>query len=151
MSNQTMTKFYSNQTLLVKQSQYKDYLKSQSWKRVKVHHYKKEKNKHCFICGSTTNPHLHHLVYKDKFGLSFVGRENSSILRTLCRQCHKLYHQHIGIPTGSMRFYYRIQNLLSFGVDKPTAFRVATNRRLYKKTLRQAKRKLKAKGNLDGA
>lgn len=64
--------------------QYKEYLKTEDWKQKRT--VKKNKRKQCGICASTENLDVHHLNYRDLYGVE------QSDLRVLCRRCHFLAH-----------------------------------------------------------
>lgn len=70
-----------------KKKQYKEFLKSDYWKYVRINVLERDKNK-CVKCSSTVKLHVHHLTYKNH------GSElsNLSDLITLCCVCHKKEH-----------------------------------------------------------
>ena len=62
---------------------YKDYLKTEYWKRTTN---MKKLNRSCAICGSYKNLETHHLTYNN------IGKEKGDDLRVLCHRCHQLVH-----------------------------------------------------------
>lgn len=68
---------------------YREYLKTNHWKifRVKVLHEKAK----CEICFDTNRLELHHKNYY------CLGMETKNDVLCLCRPCHKLLHEFIGI------------------------------------------------------
>jgi 5-methylcytosine-specific restriction endonuclease McrA len=111
---------------------YKKYLGSEHWQKVRKHHYQKQSRRACYLCGSRDNLNIHHLTYRDSNDISFLGRENSSILRTLCGDCHQLWHKYLPL-TGSTKYQYRVINLISKGINKEVAFREAPNTKSYRR------------------
>lgn len=124
-------------------STYQKYLASQHWINTRNHHYKNQKNRLCFICSGKIRLNVHHMIYRDNKGKTFLWRENDSILKTLCGTCHIFYHKYINKYSGTTRYLYRIRNLIYLGVDKEKAFINSISRKLYKKLYN------KAKGNLN--
>lgn len=118
---------------------YADYLKTDHWREVKKRHYRLARRKKCYICGSYELLNVHHLVYKDCHGVSFLGRENSGILRTFCADCHHLYHKYFEI-SGKTKYLYRIINLILAGVPKENAFKVVSRgKKPYRRILKNFK------------
>jgi len=71
----------------IKDSTYKDYLKSDRWKKIRKKHFSKDFNRKCFICNKTdVILNIHHNTYKR------LGRELSYDLISLCEDCHNLCH-----------------------------------------------------------
>lgn len=66
--------------------QYKEYLKTEHWKEVRIKKYKKKKRS-CAICGSFEKLEVHHLTYNN------IGNEKGEDLRVLCHRCHELAHK----------------------------------------------------------
>lgn len=65
---------------------YKDYLKSEHWKKVKLR-YKESKLPHfCVSCGKKQNLDMHHKTYER------IGNEHLCDLVHLYRDCHQLTH-----------------------------------------------------------
>lgn len=66
---------------------YKDYLKTEHWKNIKMK-MKNSKYKYmCYSCKSKTKLQLHHKSYKR------VGNEKLTDLIWLCEDCHKKTHE----------------------------------------------------------
>jgi 5-methylcytosine-specific restriction endonuclease McrA len=123
---------------------YQKYLKSDHWQSVRTRQLRKPDKQFCYLCGSADSLNIHHLIYRDKNGKSFLGRENGSILRTFCSECHSLYHKHFEL-SGSTRYMYRLKNLLKTGTSKVDAFSaVSMGKHIYRQLL-----KSNAKGNLN--
>ena len=64
---------------------YKDYLKTEDWRKKKELKKLRAKNR-CAFCGDEENLDTHHLQYKNLFDV------RSGDLRFLCRRCHYLTH-----------------------------------------------------------
>lgn len=119
---------------------YTDYLNTDHWRDVKKHHYKLARRRHCYLCGSTSNLNVHHMLYKNKYGESFLNNENSGMLRTLCKDCHQLFHKYLPLGGGT-RNYYRLINLMEVNVPRETAFiAVADGKRSYRREFRKYKK-----------
>jgi len=69
----------------IKQLNYKSYLKSNKWKKLRETKLKLAGYK-CEKCGSTDNLHLHHKTYKRLY------KEHLKDLIVLCEICHKEEH-----------------------------------------------------------
>lgn len=108
---------------------YGKYLQSESWRKIKGRHYRKQENKVCSVCNSTQNLHVHHKTYIDKRGNQILGHEQSHHLQTLCRECHLDFHKKLKEEDrirrlGTIAYYKltksvsrqlsRIGNLLSY-------------------------------------
>jgi len=75
---------------------YKDYLKSDAWKRKRDSNTKFWNNR-CALCNGDDGLEVHHRTYNR------IGRELTTDLITLCRSCHERHHKSI----QEMRFEYR--------------------------------------------
>lgn len=64
--------------------EYKEYLLSDDWKQKR--RQKLLKKRHCAVCSSKKELHVHHLNYKNLFDVEM------SDLRVLCKRCHFLAH-----------------------------------------------------------
>lgn len=64
---------------------YDDYLDSEEWAKKRTYLLKKVGYK-CQNCSSRRNLQVHHLTYKR------VGRERTTDLQVLCRNCHEIEH-----------------------------------------------------------
>lgn len=69
---------------------YGDFLHSDYWNQVRVAVLKRDNYK-CIICKTTENLQVHHNTYRHHF------KEHLHLedLDTLCRGCHKIYHEEI--------------------------------------------------------
>jgi hypothetical protein len=67
--------------------EYKRFLRSDSWKRIRAR-YRSELPWVCFVCGSSRRLQLHHLTY-----VRFGGDERNEDLRPLCRDHHLEVHE----------------------------------------------------------
>jgi hypothetical protein len=68
---------------------YKEYIRSKAWKKVRERYWASKLPQCCYICGSERQPgfHLHHATY------SSFGNEKLSHLRPVCQPCHTKIHQ----------------------------------------------------------
>ncbi len=64
---------------------YREYLGSDHWKKLKAKKEKRTK-KQCSICGSRRQIDCHHVLYKN------ITDVTTADLRWLCRQCHDIAH-----------------------------------------------------------
>ncbi len=69
---------------------YVKYIRSGQWFRRRADFLKKHPN--CLICDSLEDQTVHHVRYRDDKGVSILGREKDSDLRTLCSKCHDKIH-----------------------------------------------------------
>lgn len=65
--------------------QYKEYLKSEKWQKLRKTVFS-ERGKKCELCLSSKNLHIHHLTYERIFN------EDLKDLQVLCRKCHESTH-----------------------------------------------------------
>jgi LysM repeat protein len=70
-------------------AQHAEYVASAMWvaRREK---FKRDHGRHCFACGSTSKPNVHHVRYTN----AGAGREPDRDLRLLCETHHKLAHKY---------------------------------------------------------
>lgn len=99
---------------------YKDYLKTEHWRAFSRKAKSGRRNK-CRICGSTSFLNTHHVKYS-KNNKSVLFNETLSDVRTLCNDCHKLWHKILGKTPFRSKHADRIKNLIGIGIDKETAF-----------------------------
>ena len=117
--------------------EYKDYLKTDHWQKLRKEKIKKVKD--CEICGTkNTILDVHHKRYKDWRGESYLFREPKGVLKVLCRDCHFLFHNLFGNRNFGSRLHQRIKNLLYLGLDKKLSFLMVANKK-YKSTYRKLK------------
>jgi hypothetical protein len=64
---------------------YKQYLNSTHWQKIKTTVYKKRRK--CQICGKSFNLNIHHITYER------LGKELLSDLVVLCQSCHYKAHK----------------------------------------------------------
>ena len=64
---------------------YKDYLKSEHWKSLRLVKLE-EANNRCQLCNSVNHLNVHHRTYERR------GREHLSDLTVLCQPCHGKHH-----------------------------------------------------------
>lgn len=124
---------------------YNNYLQSTHWKKTRENKLKAADC--CQICCSVKKLNVHHKKYEihdtDRLvkikGIqpgSILGRETNSDLIVLCSSCHKLTHHYfVGKTKGrgfNLRKKHRIQirRMLERGVEKKTAFWIASNKEL---------------------
>ena len=81
------------ETVKTRKQKYKNYIRSEHWKRRKRKYYKKNPGRRCWICGSTRDVELHHKTYKR------LKKEQDSDLVPLCRKCHKAVHDRYKIES----------------------------------------------------
>jgi 5-methylcytosine-specific restriction endonuclease McrA len=67
-------------------SKYREYLFSPEWKKIRESVLKRDDNR-CRLCNSTSRLEVHHRVYPDVY-----GQEKLIDLITICKYCHKLFH-----------------------------------------------------------
>jgi hypothetical protein len=65
---------------------YKEYLKTEHWRLVKLHFYQKNKEE-CAVCKSHLHLNLHHKTY------ARLGMELEKDLICLCKNCHEAVHK----------------------------------------------------------
>lgn len=73
-----------------KRVDYKKYLKSYEWGKIRRKILKRDKHR-CKICNSGKNLNIHHRTYKR------LGHELPEDLVTLCRNCHEIFHIYGGL------------------------------------------------------
>jgi len=67
---------------------YKEYLKSDRWKKLRKIVLNRDNNK-CIVCGTRYNLQVHHLHYKGIYeNMDFKTDQ----LVTLCKKCHDIEH-----------------------------------------------------------
>lgn len=66
--------------------EYREYLQTPHWQKIKVLMYKKHHGC-CQNCGRKTTLDVHHLTYEN------IGHENLKQLKLLCRDCHYRMHR----------------------------------------------------------
>lgn len=77
---------------LLKEMPYKDFLKSDHWRKTKENARKLGKYKECYCCGSKDkNLHLHHTTYRYKG--TRMERKQCLHLVCVCPPCHYEIHQ----------------------------------------------------------
>ena len=83
---------------------YKEYLNSFHWNKIKTQFRKKYK--HCAICFSKKALNVHHLTYKN------FGNENPEDLILLCNVCHKKTHSYKSVEDAVkwLKEDHKIQN-----------------------------------------
>ncbi|MGL5713601.1 MAG: HNH endonuclease [Paraclostridium sp.] len=69
-------------------NKYKEYLKSDEWKRIKKLVLERDNNK-CILCDSEDNLHIHHKTYQN----IFKEIDHMDDLITLCSKCHTKEHK----------------------------------------------------------
>lgn len=77
-------------TYISKKEQYRYFLKSETWKNKKQELFENRRNKHCAVCKTTENLHVHHLHYKRGWNPKIHN------LMILCNEHHMMYHAHFG-------------------------------------------------------
>ena len=98
--------------------EYKEYLKTDHWRRLSA---KKRKHAKCGICGIRRGLQTHHIKYTRK-GKNVLFNETPGILRVLCRDCHPMWHRIQGRRVYRGKHGGRIKHLRSIGYDKEFAF-----------------------------
>jgi 5-methylcytosine-specific restriction endonuclease McrA len=72
---------------------YQDYINLTTWNRIRSKRLKFD-NWRCYYCGAPATE-VHHLEY------NFLGREKLGDLRSICKRCHKLWHEEFEtLPCG---------------------------------------------------
>lgn len=99
---------------------YKDYLKSDWWKNRRNKYLIPKKRKLCAFCGSPINIIVHHRRYSWK-GISVLNREVNKNLTSLCKECHKLWHEIHGNEPTLYAEIKRIKKSIKCGVPKMLA------------------------------
>jgi 5-methylcytosine-specific restriction endonuclease McrA len=64
---------------------YQDYLSSKTWQNRRFKRLKYDKGR-CYYCGAPASE-VHHLEY------NFLGKERLGDLRSVCKRCHRLWHE----------------------------------------------------------
>lgn len=78
----------------MKKTEYKQYLQSDHWNKMKRIFYNSRKHK-CLICLSTNAKlNLHHKKYNFESGDSVFYKEKPNTLILLCEECHTLWHKY---------------------------------------------------------
>lgn len=70
---------------------YKDYLKSDYWKKRRLE-FKSKTHLRCYLCRSKENLQVHHKRYT-RNGKSILFKEKHTDFRLLCKQCHSAVHK----------------------------------------------------------
>lgn len=78
------------QMLDVKNLSYADYLKTPLWQRTRALAKERALNR-CQLCNSPEQLDVHHRTYVR------LGREHDADLTVLCRECHGIFHQRLGL------------------------------------------------------
>lgn len=98
--------------------EYKNYLKTEHWKKTRNEVYKR--NKSCVICKSKHLLNIHHARY-ERSGESILFKEKQSQLFVLCEDCHKILHSLPKLPILKQKYINRIQELRKLGLSKQEA------------------------------
>jgi hypothetical protein len=69
--------------------EYKRYLNSSHWEKVKERYWKGKLPNKCYCCQTTRNLQLHHKTYKR------LGKERLTDLIYLCDKCHSQVHEYL--------------------------------------------------------
>jgi len=77
-----------NHGKILRPENYKSYIFSKEWKRVRERKLRSAKDK-CIICGGTAT-HVHHWRYPD-----YWGEENWCEIDAICRDCHSFLHDEL--------------------------------------------------------
>ena len=99
---------------------YTNYLRSKHWKDFSKLAKSGRRNK-CRICKSKENLHTHHIKYR-KFDRGVLFKETLSDVKTLCKECHFMWHEVQGKRPFRSKHASRINNLVELGCDKESAF-----------------------------
>ena len=68
--------------------------------------------------------------YKDKNGKTMLGKENGSILRTLCKDCHHTFHKYFNLDRKQLKYFYKLKYLMGQGVvDREFLFKLVSEKR----------------------
>lgn len=71
-------------------SNYKDYLKTRHWLKLRAEFKQKTKVKRCVMCGYDKMLNIHHTTYEN------LGNETIDDLVYLCKYCHYKLHNSVG-------------------------------------------------------
>ena len=76
---------------------YKEFLKSDRWKEIRIKIWQSDIPKRCYICGATEHLQVHHLSYKRLF----YGDLRDVVF--LCREHHEKVHEFCGRKNLNLR------------------------------------------------
>lgn len=86
-----------NESPLLKDMPYADYLKTKHWQQVR-HNAIERAGGRCQVCNSTDRLNVHHNTYERR------GEELPSDVIVLCQRCHETFHQPVnGRPTRTVQ------------------------------------------------
>lgn len=114
--------------------EYKEYLKTDHWRRTRKKFIKKDNHKYCYVCKSTKNLQTHHKSYRTRDGKSKLWNEKGGDLVRLCEECHQNFHA-TKMSNSSLKNLRKIASLIESGMDRDTAFITARSNKLYKGTV----------------
>lgn len=113
---------YSDETLPLNQKmKYTDYLNTKHWKGLSKSIRSSRSRGLCRVCGSKDNLNVHHVKY-NRNGASVLFKETPGVLRTLCNECHFMWHRTQDKRPFRSKHADRIRVLIQEGMDKESAF-----------------------------